>query len=374
MKEYFNQGADRYIQKPFGLDSVRLYIRNLLERALVGKADEFIKNSALDPEIVWQLTRLDRRLLNTLVVHDGGWVPNETLLTQTWGPNSISTDQDLLNRIFIIRHKLGPAIPIENQPGLGYRLVTEAIKKHIPLKKPTSEAKNSDGAKNSDIPHRALLVGNDRRFVDHLENMEEYGIAVSVLRSIDRTVEELTNPKGADMVLLDRDRYEDKKDVLQDIVKLRGACANIPVIVVSGMSNYHELTDILNGGADHYLSKYYSPAKIAAHIHSILRRGDLVNTQPNWVAVGEVEVDLSSAKVRKNGHPIALTPHEQALLGVLIQFHDRLMYNNEILIRAFGIEHQGDDAFLRPHLAHLSSRLGKGSILNFKGLGYKLAV
>ncbi len=50
------------------------------------------------------------------------------------------------------------------------------------------------------------------------------------------------------------------------------------------------------------------------------------------------------------------------------------MSSDEILIRAFGVEYQGEDVLLRTYLSRLRSKIGKGIILSFEHFGYKLAL
>jgi two-component system, OmpR family, KDP operon response regulator KdpE len=134
----FDAGADDCILKPFSAPellarvrvALRFHARGVLPAGVLDLDDVLID---LGRRIVCRrdgheldLTRLEYRVLETLVRGCNRAVTRAKIMTEVWGPNAVSS-VDLRVFIFNLRKKLevNPSCPsrIITEPGVGYRLV-----------------------------------------------------------------------------------------------------------------------------------------------------------------------------------------------------------------------------------------------------------
>lgn len=133
-------GADDYVNKPFAIGELMARLRTALRHAAqqaghltrleVGDlVVDLSAHSATRAGVVLKLTPKEFDLLSILVRNAGRVVPHRQILTAVWGPAHTEDLQYL--RVFVgqLRQKLRGAalVPelIQNEPGIGYRLVSE---------------------------------------------------------------------------------------------------------------------------------------------------------------------------------------------------------------------------------------------------------
>ena len=131
-------GADDYLNKPFSPRTLLARIRALLRRAgtepavpvAAGrvKLDVEEHTVAVDGADPVRLTKLELRLLQTLVSHAGRPVSSERLLAQVWGHDSSGDRQLLKQLVHRLRQKIevDPAAPsLLTTAAAGYKLAVE---------------------------------------------------------------------------------------------------------------------------------------------------------------------------------------------------------------------------------------------------------
>jgi two-component system, OmpR family, KDP operon response regulator KdpE len=135
-------GADDYVSKPFGIGELLARMRVALRhRAQLGRdamqSTLVVGDLNVDlgrRRVIVQgaevhLSRIEYRLLATLVRHADKVITHRQLLREVWGPNA--EDQSHYVRVYMahLRRKLekDPTRPryLVTEPGVGYRLVTE---------------------------------------------------------------------------------------------------------------------------------------------------------------------------------------------------------------------------------------------------------
>jgi DNA-binding response OmpR family regulator len=109
----------------------------------------------------------------------------------------------------------------------------------------------------------------------------------------------------------------------------------VPVIVVSAISEVADKVLLLELGADDYVTKPFSPRELTARTQAALRR----RSKPPQISTyrfGDCEIDFSRMSASRAGKPITLTAHEYRLLNYFVEHSERVLSREELLNEVWG--------------------------------------
>ena len=113
---------------------------------------------------------------------------------------------------------------------------------------------------------------------------------------------------------------------------------DVPVIMVSGRIAEADRVMGLEGGADDYVSKPFSPRELLARIRAQARRGrGDAGPRPQRMELNELVVDLSTMTATHQGRPLSLTPFEFDLLRALVERPGRVLTREQLLQLVCGV-------------------------------------
>ena len=219
-----------------------------------------------------------------------------------------------------------------------------------------------------------LLVEDEaqiRRFVRSA--LEGDGCRVSEAETMRQGLIEAGTRKP-DLVILDLGLPDG--DGAQFVEGLR-AWSTIPIIILSARSTEHDKIEVLDAGADDYLTKPFSVGELLARVRALLRRH--ARTAEGESAVlhfGAVEVDLSRRVVLRQGAPVRLTPIEYRLLAVLLANSGKVMTHRHLLREVWGPAFVESSHYLRIYVGRLRQKLENAPaqprhFLTETGVGYR---
>jgi two-component system KDP operon response regulator KdpE len=148
--------------------------------------------------------------------------------------------------------------------------------------------------------------------------------------------------------------------------------SDMPIIVLSAVSDEEEKVRALEAGADDYVTKPFGPRELVARLQAALRRAGTGPEEPTISADG-LELDLAARVVRVDGDEVHLTPIEFDLLRTLARHRGRLLTHRALLVEVWGPEYANDTAVLRTHIANLRRKVGSQHIRTDPGVGYRFA-
>ena len=203
---------------------------------------------------------------------------------------------------------------------------------------------------------RILIVedeANIRRFVGIA--LQDEGFQVFEADSVKRALIHASS-RQPDLVIVDLGLPDG--DGKQLISELRGWLA-VPILVLSARDREEEKVAALDAGADDYLTKPFGVPELLARIRAQLRRHGQTGTvaATSKVAFGDIEVDLATHEVWRQGLPVHLTPIEYRLLCAMIRGQSRVLTHRQLLLEVWGLDYVDRAHYLRVHMAHLRRKL-----------------
>ena len=224
---------------------------------------------------------------------------------------------------------------------------------------------------------RALVVEDDPNIVDLIRsNLAVRGFD-SVVSADGTRALQLLETEEPDIVLLDLmlpevDGFELCRQIREQ--------SSVAIIVVSARGGERDKVTALNVGADDYMTKPFSIEELLARITATLRRTrPAASTEPGppIVTAGNIEIDLASQQVTRDGQPVHLTPTEFALLRELATNRGKLLTHAHLLRRVWGHGYETETEYVRVYVRRLRAKLeADGStplILTQPRAGYRFA-
>ena len=114
----------------------------------------------------------------------------------------------------------------------------------------------------------------------------------------------------------------------------RADTREIPVIMMTARGEEGDRLRGLDGGADDYVTKPFSPAELVARVRAILRRH--TGGYDARLTGGDIELDLEKKRVLRGGTSIHLGPTEFRLLEHFMRNQGRVYSRDQLLDSVWG--------------------------------------
>ena len=135
---------------------------------------------------------------------------------------------------------------------------------------------------------------------------------------------------------------------------------NFPIILLTAKSEDADKAMGLNGGADDYITKPFSPLEVQARVRSQLRRytnlGGMERPRTT-LTVGNIELDDERKSVTVDGQPAALTPMEYSILKLLMENPGKVYSSSKIYSIIWNEESYGSEGSVAVHIRHLREKI-----------------
>lgn len=154
--------------------------------------------------------------------------------------------------------------------------------------------------------------------------------------------------------------------------KLREEGDTTPILVLTAKSGEYDQIDLLDSGADDFLTKPASIAVIAARLRVLMRRSSAMAS--NVVLRGDLRYDLGTRECAVGDTAITLTSREDQLLRRLLLANGGCVTRQELLDDVWGHDAGVDASNLDIYLRRLREKLAPVQVENVRGLGYRIGV
>jgi DNA-binding response OmpR family regulator len=163
-----------------------------------------------------------------------------------------------------------------------------------------------------------------------------------------------------------------------DVCKqLKAKRPSVPIIMLTARGQEIDKVVGLELGADDYVTKPFSIRELMARVKAVLRRSSSQQTAAADVyRFSDVEVNVRSNEVRRNGELVDLSSKEFALLAYFIAHPVETLSRDRLLDAVWGYENYPSTRTVDTHIVHLRQKLEPNPeeprfILTVHGTGYK---
>jgi two-component system, OmpR family, alkaline phosphatase synthesis response regulator PhoP len=225
-----------------------------------------------------------------------------------------------------------------------------------------------------------LVVEDDPAIATGLAlNLRLEGYTAEVVHDGDAALD-MVRDRRPDLLLLDLSLP--RKDGLAVLSELRGAGDALPIIVLSAREGEYDKVGALRLGADDYVTKPFALAELMARIAAVLRRASLRTggTVPppidERLGFADVEIDLATRTVSRNGQEVKLTHLELELLVYLLRNPARVLSRELLLREVWGLKAAGSPRTVDNFILQLRAKLEDDPdrpryIVTVRGSGYR---
>ena len=159
-------------------------------------------------------------------------------------------------------------------------------------------------------------------------------------------------------------------DVLQVLHHQKPA---LPVIVLTARGEIEDRITGLDAGAVDYLTKPFSLSELSARIRAQLRVASQASTTA--LSVGDIEVNLITREVRRDGELVRLSTTEFELLVYLLRNRGRVLSREQILRAVWGYEYDPGTNVVDVYVGYLRRKLRRSGtrvpIVTVRSVGYR---
>jgi two-component system KDP operon response regulator KdpE len=124
--------------------------------------------------------------------------------------------------------------------------------------------------------------------------------------------------------------------------------SDVPIIVLSVRNTERDKVQVLDAGADDYVTKPFGIQELLARIRAAMRRVPASNdTNVRVVVSDELEIDFATRRITLNGHVERLTPKEFDLLKFLVDHANKPIAHRKLLQTVWGPDYGDEVEYLR---------------------------
>lgn len=151
------------------------------------------------------------------------------------------------------------------------------------------------------------------------------------------------------------------------LARLRARAAT-PVLVLTARDDVRDKVELINGGADDYMTKPFELSELIARLRALIRRSAHVAVPT--LEIGDVRIDTVGRTVTRNGAVVELSPKEYALVEYLAHHRGALVTRTMIYEHIYDDEDESLSNVLDVYVSRIRKRLGTGFVRTRRGEGY----
>ena len=226
-------------------------------------------------------------------------------------------------------------------------------------------------------PKHILIVEDERPIRDLIAfGLKRAGFEVREAED-SRTARSALADRRPDLMLVDWMLPDTSGLELTRSLKRERETRDLPIIMLTARAAEADKVAGLDGGADDYLTKPFSPRELLARVNALLRRAPGANAD-EALAHGALALDRAGHRVSCSGRPVPLGPTEYRLLEFFMLHPDRVYRREQLLDRVWGGNVYVEERTIDVHIRRLRKALEEYGcdqyIQTVRGAGYRFSV
>jgi len=217
---------------------------------------------------------------------------------------------------------------------------------------------------------KVLVIEDNPRLADRIKTQLRKWYIVEIAQSGDKGLQ-LVATNTFDIVLLDLGLPDTPG--IEICKQIRELTPELPILVVTGTDTVESKVDLLNSGADDYITKPFEINELHARINALARRRSR-NEQSETISIGDLYIDLARRSVIREGITINLRRKEFDILEYLASHPGRVMSRQNIVNHAWVSTSSSWTGSVDVHIKQLRDKIDKPFthplIKTVYGLGY----
>ena len=216
---------------------------------------------------------------------------------------------------------------------------------------------------------KLLIVDDDQEIRNLCKSWFEPRHRVELCGSVQEALAFL-GAGGYDAIILDLGLPDGDGSTV--VEKCRAQTRDTPIIVLSGRDSVESKVDLIDIGADDYLTKPFHFKELESRVNALLRRP--FGIRSDVLSSGDISLNLSSARLTRSGEEIECTPKELALIEFFLRYPDQVFSRDAIMQRVWTNDSDASPEIVKVYITRLRKKLEKDGdpplITNQRGHGY----
>jgi two-component system phosphate regulon response regulator PhoB len=163
---------------------------------------------------------------------------------------------------------------------------------------------------------------------------------------------------------------------LTRLLKKDPATKDVPIIMLTARAEEEDKVRGLEGGADDYITKPFSPRELLARIKAVMRRHG-ADDEDEVYALGGLTLNAASHRVMAGEEVVSLGPTEFRLLKFFITHPERVYSRAQLLDRVWGGNVYVEERTVDVHIRRLRKALEPSGcdrlVQTVRGAGYRFS-
>ncbi|MEZ0005417.1 DNA-binding response OmpR family regulator [Flavobacterium sp. 28YEA47A] len=203
-----------------------------------------------------------------------------------------------------------------------------------------------------------LVIEDDQRVAELIQRgLEEQGFAITL------AYDGLSGKKLAlqnDYDLIITDIILPKMDGIDVCRQIRESKPDIPIIMLTALGTTDDKVEGFDAGADDYLVKPFEMRELLVRIRALLKRNTKTANNTGFIVrFADLEMNLHTKIVKRDGQEISLTPKEFKLLEYLMHNPERVLSRVEIAEKVWDTHFDTGTNFIDVYINYLRKKIDK---------------
>lgn len=149
---------------------------------------------------------------------------------------------------------------------------------------------------------------------------------------------------------------------------------DVPIIFLTALSDESDKLLGYELGADDYITKPFTMSVLYAKTMALIKRNKRNVLAGGCMEAGGITLELAAGRVFAGKEEVILTPKEFSILLCLMQNKNLVMSREQLLVKCWGYDYDGESRAVDTHIKRLREKLGAhaGCIKTVIKSGYRL--